>query len=117
MESRFLAPDVERLIAFQDQISSIAEKLEQVDPMDITGDQEKIKRFKAFRIKWLHVVEEVEIGILKIIVTRLNALDAEFEAGINALKSALQEANDIVAILSLIERTLLVIGQIVTLAI
>lgn len=117
MESSPLAPDVARMLAFQDQISTIAERLVQVDPVDITDDQEKIKRFKAFRTKWLHVVEEVEIGILKIIVTRLNALDAEFEAGIAGLSSALQDANDMVAILSLIEKTLLVVGQIVTLAI
>jgi hypothetical protein len=76
-----------------------------------------INRFKAFRLKWLHVVEEVEIGILKIIVGRLSVLEPEFRAGINALNTALQEANDIVAILSLIEKSLLIVGQILTLAV
>lgn len=117
MESPFLAIDDDRLLQFQDQISSIAELLGQADPYDITNDEDKIKEFKAFRLKWLHVVEEVEIGILKIVVSRLAALDAEFTAGIDRLKSALQEANDVVAILSLIRKTLLIIGQISTLAV
>jgi hypothetical protein len=117
MESRILTVDDDRLLKFQDQISSIAEMLGQVDPNDITDDEEKIKQFKAFRLKWLHVVEEVEIGILEIVVSRLTALEAEFTAGIDTLKSALQEANDIVAILSLIGKTLLIIGQIVALAV
>ena len=117
MESRILTVDDDRLLKFQDQISSIAEMLGQVDPNDITDDEEKIKQFKAFRLKWLHVVEEVEIGILEIVVSRLTALDAEFTAGIDRLKSALQEATDIVAILNLIGKTLLIIGQIATLAV
>jgi hypothetical protein len=117
MESLILHSDDDRLLEFQDQISSIAEMLGQVDPNDITDDEDKIKEFKAFRLKWLHVVEEVDIGILRIIVSRLTALDAEFTAGIDRLKSALQEATDIVAILNLIGKTLLIIGQIVALAV
>lgn len=117
MNSHFLALGDQRLLEFHDQISSVAEQLARFDPNDMSDDEGSINRFKAFRLKWLHVVEEVEIGILKIIVGRLTVLEPEFRAGIDALNTALQEANDIVAILALIEKSLLIVGQIVTLAV
>jgi hypothetical protein len=117
MNSHFLALNDQRLLEFHDQISSVAEQLARIDPSDISDDEESINRFKAFRLKWLHVVEEVEIGILKIIVGRLNVLEPELKAGIAGLNTSLQEANDIVAILALIEKSLLIVGQIVTLAV
>jgi hypothetical protein len=117
MNSNFLTLGDQRLLEFHDQLSSAAEQLVRIDPNDMTDDEGSINRFKAFRLKWLHVVEEVEIGILTIIVGRLNALEPEFRAGIDALNTALQEANDIVAILGLIEKSLLIVGQIVALAI
>lgn len=96
-----------------DVVCSIADALSAIDINDYDIDEENKKRFLAGRFWFDNYKKRVQTGILTVLVDRLRALEPQIGAATKRLKQRLQEMEDILSALVLIEKVVLLVGQVV----
>jgi hypothetical protein len=105
--------EIIKIHELHDALCSIADALSAIDINDFDIDEENKRRFLAGRFWFDDYKRRVQTGILTVLVERLRALEPEIDSATKRLKERLQEMEDIVSALDLIQKVVLLVGQVV----
>jgi hypothetical protein len=108
------SPDeLKKILDLHQRISRIAVELAKIDVNDFHLDQNNKNRFNSARFWFDDYKKRLEIGVLTVIVPWLAALEPEIKAGTTRLEEELQEVKDFLEVLLLMEKVVLLVGQVV----
>jgi hypothetical protein len=108
------SPDeIEKILTLHKEICDIAVSLSMIDQNDYDVPQEQKDKFVSDRFWYLIYKERVEMHVITVLVSRLIALEKEIKSGIKQLKQELKEMEDFIAVLNLVEKVMLLVGQVV----
>ena len=103
---------------FLDKIKDIEKRLYQPDiESKFSSNELELRKFKKYRGQWTIYVETVKNETLGELVERLEQNETHFEAGIEAINQEIQNLNNTVSFLNLFERTIGILGRIITLTV
>lgn len=105
--------ELESILEMHHVMCVFAVELSKIDINAYNLDDDAKKRFLSARFWFDDYKKRVEIGVLTVIVSRLKALEPEISAATARLKQELQEMKDFLAVLLLIEKLVLLVGQVI----
>jgi hypothetical protein len=105
--------DIQKILDLHQRISNLADLLANVDPNDYDLDPIAKSRFLSARFWFDDYKRRLAIHALTVIVSRLIALESDLKAGTTRLEEELQEVEDFLEVLLLMEKVVLLVGQVI----